>query len=211
MEANNIQSAGSSSTKHADTLMDKARQAYERVYFEKERVKFALDKAGQEQIINSIHRNNQKLKDFLEFGGKVAALREDSTPSSRHSSLTKHALQYWKHAQRLYDLLGRAWGCRCRDDHRARLYLQHRTSPTFEFCLLVLYSYSPSPNQPWKEQDLKIEHVKTSDSVGSISIPVPTTSAAVPPVSGNGLAATPKPSLSSRFKTRHTNTRPGLS
>jgi hypothetical protein len=178
-----------------------------------ERVKFASNKARQETFISCIQRNNEKLDKFLKLGGKVAALREDSAPRSRHSSLAKHVLQYWRHAQRLYDLLGRAWGCQCRDNHHARLYLQHRTSPAFEFYLLVLFSSSPLPAHPWREQDLKIEHVKTDDSVKSISIPVPTTTAlavAVPVASGSGLVATSKPSLSSRFKTRHVQARTRL-
>jgi hypothetical protein len=193
--------------------MGKARQAYVKFDFEIERVKFASNKTRQETFISCIQRNNEKLEKFLKFGGKVAALREDSAPRSRNSSLAKHVFQYWRHAQRLYDLLGRAWGCQCRDHHHARLYLQHRTSPAFEFCLLVLFSPLPSPGHPWREQDLKIEHVKTDDSVDSISIPVPTTTAvavAVPMASGNGLLATSKPSLSSRFKARHVQARPRL-
>jgi hypothetical protein len=192
--------------------MGKARQAYLRFDFEIERVKFASSKTKQETFISCIQRNNEKLEKFLKFGGKVAALREDSTPGSRHSSLAKHVFQYWKHAQSIYNLLEVAWGCQCRDHHHARLYLQHRTSPAFEFCLLVLFSPSPSPAHPWKAQDLKIEHVKTNDSINSISISVPTTpvvATAVQPVSGIGLAASSKPSLSTRFKTRYVNTRSG--
>jgi len=198
--------AGGTSSKHADdTLMSKTRQAYVKFDFQMERIKFATNKTKQETFISNIQKNNEKLERFLKFGGKVAALREDSTPSSRHSSLAKHVLQYWKHAQRLHDLLGRAWGCQCRDHHHARLYLQHRTSPAFEFCLLVLFSSSPLAAHPWREQDLKIEHVKTSDLVNAITIPLPTTPVAATAgstVSGTGLPTTSKPSFSSRFKKR---------
>jgi hypothetical protein len=192
--------------------MDKARQAYVRFDFEMERVKFASSKTKQETFISCIQRNNEKLEKFLKFGGKVAALRENSTPRSRHCSLSKHVFQYWKHAQSIYDLLELSWGCQCHDHHHARLYLQHRTSPAFEICLLVLFSPSPSPAHPWKAEDLKIEHVKTSDSINSISMSVSTTpvaATAVQPVSGIGLAASSKPNLSTRFKTRYVNTRPG--
>jgi hypothetical protein len=192
--------------------MGKARQAYLKFDFEKERVMFVSNKTRQETFISCIRKNNEKLEKFLKFGGKVAALREESTPRSRHSTVAKHVLQYWRHAQRLYDLLGRSWGCQCRNDHHARLYLQHRTSPAFEFCLLVLFSSSPLPAHPWREQDLKIEHVKTGDLVQTISIPVPTTPApatAVPTVSGNALATTSKPSFSSRFKKKYADTRSG--
>ena len=186
--------------------MSKARQAYVKFDFQMERIKFATNKTKQETFISNIQKNNEKLERFLKFGGKVAALREDSTPSPRHSSLAKHVLQYWRHAQRLHDLLGRAWGCQCRDHHHARLYLQHRTAPAFEFCLLVVFSSSPLPAHPWREQDLKIEHVKTSDLVNAISISVPTTpvvATAGSTVSGSGLPTTSKPSFSTRFKKRY--------
>ena len=151
--------------------MDKARQAYVRFDFEMERVKFASSKTKQETFISCIQRKYEKLEKFLKFGGKVAALRENSTPRSRHCSLSKHVFQYWKHAQSIYDLLELAWGCQCHDHHHARLYLQHRTSPAFEICLLVLFSPSPSPAHPWKAEDLKIEHVSPHDACGSDSSP----------------------------------------
>jgi hypothetical protein len=196
--------------------MSKARQAFVNFDFdfELERLKFASSKArqdSQKQLISRIHDNNQMLDKLLTFGGRVAALRENSAPRSSHSSLAKHVLQYWKHAQSIYDLLGRAWGCQCREQHCARLYLQHRTSPVFELCLMVMFSLSPSAAHPWREQDLKIEHLKSNNSV---SLPVPTTpvaaAAAVPSlaVSGLGPAASSRPSSFRRLKKRYASTRP---
>lgn len=205
VQADHLQRAGVSSPSANNTLMDKARQTYNRFDFELERVSFASNKTKQEHLIDCIQNNNRKLEKFLEYSGKVAALREDSAPKVRHS-VAKHLLRYWTHANRLYDLLGRAWGCQCRDYHYARLYLQHRTSPSFELCLLVLYALTPSPAHAWREQSLKIEQVRNRDLAdpGSISVP------SLPSTAPSGVhAATPaKSSVLSRMKKKYADIHP---
>lgn len=132
--------------------------------FETERLAFAFNKLKHEEIVTNIHSNNEKLAKFLDLSSQVGALHSN-VPQRPKRPVAKHMLQYWRHAERVYSLLKSAWGCACQDTHHAQLWLQHRSSPTFEFCLCVLFSLRPTVQCAWKEHMLKVEKLQRSPSI----------------------------------------------
>ena len=67
---------------------------------------------------------------------------------------------YWTHVDRIFALLLSSWVCPCRQTHCAHLWLRHRTSPHFEFRMLVMFAPTNSNSSlvaPWQQYGLKIE------------------------------------------------------
>ncbi|KAK1031602.1 hypothetical protein LTS16_017924 [Friedmanniomyces endolithicus] len=141
-------------------LMDNTRSAFVNfnLQFEAERFAFGFNKLKHEDVIKDIHDHNEKLGTFLELTGEIATLHERSSQGVSRTA-PKYLLQYWRHAERLYNMIKHAWGCQCRDVHCARLWLQHRTSPSFEFHLLMLFSLIGGAivsSGAWQHHELKI-------------------------------------------------------
>lgn len=185
-------------------LMDSTRRAFNNfnAEFEAERFAFGFNKLKHEDIIKDIHENNEKLGTFLELTGELATL-QDRPLNATSRSLPKHLLQYWRHAERLYTLLKHAWGCKCRDTHGALLWLQHRSSPGFEFRLLVTFSAIGAisgAGGAWPSQDLKIE----TAPAGTVTLPANGSPPAsvTPPAQQQSLATSGKPSILRRARVK---------
>lgn len=108
--------------------------------------------------MKNIHKYNKKLDALLVKSEKVANFRQSNTKVASPVAV-KSLLQYWQHANRLYTFIHHSWGCQCKGQHCAHLWLQHRTSPTFEFKLLLLWAPKMFLGQqfpPWDRQGLSI-------------------------------------------------------
>ena len=110
-------------------------------------------------MLNEVRKLNGKLERFLEKNDKVAIYRR--SPTTAISKKEERSLvQYWRHADKIYALIHQSWGCQCKNQHCAYLWLQHRTARTFELRLLVLWAPQTVPGSailPWDRQGLQIK------------------------------------------------------
>ena len=131
--------------------------------YRKEQVEFGWGKPQREEILNDIHKQNKKLEKLLEKSDKITKSKNSTTVAAPPKTV-KSLLRYWQHADRIYALIHHSWGCQCKDKHCAHLWLQHRTSPTFEFKLLVLWAPKAVQGHalpPWDRQGLQITRLNS--------------------------------------------------
>lgn len=115
-------------------------------------------------MLQNVHKYNERLHALLAKSEKVASFRKSNLALSPPRAV-RSLLQYWQHADRLYTFIHHSWGCQCKQKHCAHLWLQHRTSPKFEFKLLLLWAPKifPGPQfPPWDRQGL-------SSTMGTVS------------------------------------------
>ena len=154
-------------------------------------------------MLREIHTYNKKLEKLLEKNDKVTRFKTASTVAVSPKAV-KALLHYWQHADRLYALMHHSWGCQCKSKHCAFLWLQHRTSPTFEFKLLVLWSPMSLRNQtlpPWDRQGLHIKYSNSSNTSG----PSAATDVDILPPAGSSSVPTAAASNSNGKKKRSVN------
>ncbi len=86
--------------------MDNTRSAFVNfnLQFEAERFAFGFNKLKHEDVIKDIHDHNEKLGTFLELTGEIATLHERSSQGVSRTA-PKYLLQYWRHAERLYNMI----------------------------------------------------------------------------------------------------------
>lgn len=121
-------------------------------------------------MLNDVRKHNKKLDTLLVKSKKVAKFKKSSTSASSAMAV-KSLLQYWQHANRVYRFLHHSWGCQCKGQHCAHLWLQHRTSPTFEFKLLLLWAPKMFVGQrfpPWDRQGLSITTATLEDQIEQV-------------------------------------------
>lgn len=111
--------------------------------------------------------------------------------------------RFWRHADRLFKVLSKAWNCNCWQQHYARLLLQHRTSPDIDFRLLFLFNHSLDGcnHAPWKWRytDIKLLDIVTGQLQNlNSSVATNITSAVTPPSTPNHRSAVPfRPAMTS--------------
>ena len=144
-----------------------------KVEYEGARLKFACDKRGREEIIQHLQRCNEKLNKLLDRSDQVATLQQLKTVAVSPKAV-KTLLQYWQHADRVYALLYQSWACPCKASHCAHLWLQHQTSATFEFRVLVLFAprgLNTNSLPPWEQQGLQIRAGMKVNDLKQIVVP----------------------------------------
>ncbi|KAK4033528.1 hypothetical protein C8A01DRAFT_49909 [Parachaetomium inaequale] len=110
------------------------------------RMQFALGESVRKSLFEEMKGYNDRLRNLLETSDAVfqAQSARNSTKATREQSV---ACGFWKHADRLYSVLSKAWNCSCWQQHHAHLLLQdrHRPSPEPDFQLML---WSDSPHLP---------------------------------------------------------------
>lgn len=126
--------------------------------YRKEQLKFGFGEPQRKELLKEIRTNNKKLDKLLEKSDKIASFKTSKTVAVSPKAV-KSLLQYWRHADSVYALIHRSWGCTCQEQHCAHLWLQHRPSSVFEFKLLVLWSprsLGAQATQFWQPQGLRV-------------------------------------------------------
>lgn len=137
--------------------------------YEHERLKFAFGQRLRKETLNGIHRKIKLLKRILAESDQVAAF-EDSNKVALSPRSVRNLVGYWRHADRVYALLLSSWICPCKQSHCAHLWLQHRTSPSFDFRMLVLFApkgCNTSKSSPWQQHGIQIEWTSSTSDVGN--------------------------------------------
>ena len=191
-----------STTTAKQTLMSNACKAFAEFNFsyETERMAFAFNKLKHEEILRSIHNNSEKLGKFLDLSSQVATLHDNSYRGPRRHA-AKHLLQYWRHAERLHKLFANAWGCACRSQHCAQLWLRHSISPSFDLSFLASFCPQPIPTHAWCARVLKVEKLTSPPSSRCSATGPPQTP--LPQLGSTPNSTPPKKDLMHRFKARY--------
>jgi hypothetical protein len=130
-----------------------------RYQHEHDRSKFSLSQHRRAEIMNSIRQKIKRLERFLTASDQVAAF-EQSSKVAVSSRSVKNLIGYWRHADRIYALISSSWICSCKQSHCAHLWLQHRTTDSFEFRMLVLFapkSCNTLPAPRWQQHGIQID------------------------------------------------------
>jgi hypothetical protein len=126
---------------------------------EHDRFKFSLSQHRRSEIMDTIHQKIKSLGKFLTASDQVAAF-EQSSKIAVSSRSVKNLIGYWRHADRIYALISSSWICSCKQSHCAHLWLQHRTTDSFEFRMLVLFapkSCNTLPAPRWQQHGIQID------------------------------------------------------
>ena len=116
---------------------------------------------------------------------------------------------FWRHADRLYKVLAKAWNCSCASQHRAKILLQHRTTPDVDFLLLFLFQ--PTSNtalsNAWLLQDTKIKMSDIPPASAPITTSIPTLQSSAPGSIPNHRTARPaRPTIDTQGSRTQTRT-----
>jgi hypothetical protein len=129
-----------------------------RYQHEHDRFKFSLSQHRRSEIMDTIHQKIKRLERFLTASDQVAAF-EQSSKVAVSSRSVRNLIGYWRHADRIYALISSSWICSCKQSHCAHLWLQHRTTDSFEFRMLVLFAPKscklPAPR--WQQHGIQID------------------------------------------------------
>ncbi|KAK3991453.1 hypothetical protein QBC44DRAFT_392949 [Cladorrhinum sp. PSN332] len=161
------------------------------------RLQFSMGESVRKRLFDDMQKYNDRLRNLLETGDAVsqAQISRDATKQSRraHSAMCG----FWKHADRLYRALCRAWNCSCWEQHHAHLLLQDEppVQPSFQLCFS-----STSPNRPlkpisWPCLHTRVEVQDIQQSLLPIKLAVESTTPAIPQ---HRTSAPLKPSIMSK-------------
>jgi len=145
-------------------------KAYDRMVntckHEHDRFKFVCKDRHRNELLRNIHRKLVILERILEWSEEIVKVG----PSSKEilsPRVVNNLVGYWRHADRIYTLLLSSWSCPCKQNHCAHLWLQHRTSPSFDLRMLILFApqgCAVSGDPPWRQNGIQIEWSSTPSS-----------------------------------------------
>lgn len=131
-----------------------------RYQHEHDRFKFNISQHRRSEIMESIHRKIEMLERFLTASDQGAVFEQSSNVKVSSRSV-KSLVGYWRHADRIYALISSSWVCSCKQNHCAHLWLQHRTTDSFEFRMLVLFAppnhTNTTPTPRWQQHGISID------------------------------------------------------
>lgn len=134
-----------------------------------ERFKFVCKDRHRNELIRNIHRKLEILERILEGSEEIIKVGPTSK-DALSPRVVNNLVGYWRHADRIYTLLVSSWGCLCKQNHCAHLWLQHRTSPSFDLRMLILFApqgCTVSGDPPWRQNGIQIDW--SSPSTGNVT------------------------------------------
>jgi hypothetical protein len=168
-----LRTISANTLKQSPELAARVKEAFKRFGATKDyqlyRIQFALGESVRKSLFDEMKGYNDRLRNLLETSDAVfqAQSARNSTKATREQSV---ACGFWKHADRLYNALFKAWNCSCWQQHHAHLLLQdrHRPSPEPAF-QLMLWSDSPhlppdSISKSWFRRSTRVEVVDEPDA-----------------------------------------------
>ncbi|MBE3048671.1 hypothetical protein IMZ48_40470 [Candidatus Bathyarchaeota archaeon] len=104
--------------------------------FQRYKLKFSNSEAARAQLFTQLKDHNDKIEKLLTTADRDAELKQQRVSRTRTADAASGLCSFWVHAARLFKALASAWNCACREQHCARLLLQHRTTKASEFEVL---------------------------------------------------------------------------
>ncbi|KAK3681013.1 hypothetical protein B0T22DRAFT_434709 [Podospora appendiculata] len=141
------------------------------------RVKFSMGERTRTRLFSELQTYNDRLEKLMTLSDVVSDLdrsREQDLQSTNSKSAKTTMSKFWNTADKLYKALLDAWGCSCRDHHRAQLVLQHRAPGDRDFHMyLEAGSQEAVKRNGWSA---------CSVTLRALEQPLPKAAAALPPV-----------------------------
>lgn len=117
--------------------------------FQTRRIKMSFGQAKRDKLFERLTDYNNELRTLLDTSDRIAALRQNNGRGKK-SSVNRGLWQFWRHADRLYNLITQSWRCECKTFHQAHLLLQHRTTSKVDFKIMFIYAQqSFNKPKPW--------------------------------------------------------------
>lgn len=113
--------------------------AKENIKYEGQRAKFALGKSVRAKLFSEIASYNTRLRELLDTSDEIETIRS-TRRDLQGSASVKGISKFWNHANNIFRLLQKAWGCECSPVHHVNIMLQHRTNSHVDFTLSFLFS-----------------------------------------------------------------------
>lgn len=175
--------------------------ARENMKYEGQRAKFALGKSVRAKLFGEIASYNARLRELLDTSDEIENIRSTRRDLQGPASV-KGISKFWKHANNIFRLLQKAWGCECLPDHHVNIMLQHRTTSQVNFTLSFLFSRLLVPPQcpSWNSFRSRIDLAENAKpdstpqfhrSFSEITINTPS----IPPSKRSSVRAPLRPSL----------------
>jgi len=132
----------------------------DRILFEAKRAKYSVSDTKRQAILDQVDYYIGKLRSLLESCDKMAKASVPTEPrsASKITRLYRAQLQYWKHAERAYRLICKAWKCDCMAWHRASVCLGGLVAKYRDSIHLVFRSHpiEDPTRKTWDEQALEV-------------------------------------------------------
>ena len=121
-----------------EKLMDSLRNSWTKDgrEFQRYKLKFSNSETARKQLFTQLKDHNDKIEKLLTTADKDAELKQQRVSRTRAADAGSGLCSFWVNAARLFKALASAWNCACKEQHCARLLLQHRTSRASEFEVL---------------------------------------------------------------------------
>ncbi|KAH7354000.1 hypothetical protein B0T11DRAFT_122610 [Plectosphaerella cucumerina] len=156
----------------SDTIQDQVQpsagkirvRSQESRQFQRYRIKFSNGEAVRNRLFSELQEYNAKLEQLLESSDKDASLVRQTT-GARTTVMDATLCTFWIQAAKVFRALVTAWTCQCRQQHCAKLQLQHRTTkkkPEFN----ILFETEGLEPLPWEKRRAKIS--EGADQVAAI-------------------------------------------
>jgi hypothetical protein len=129
------------------------------------RVKFSVGEAKRKVLFEELKEYNERLEKLLTTSDALSRLelKHGALPKASKAAMDNAISQIWRHADRLYKALSRAWKCNNAHHHRAKIMLQHRVpAADLDFMLLFL-CHSNGPNTDSRAWEYCSTRVKLLD------------------------------------------------
>ncbi|OAK94976.1 hypothetical protein IQ06DRAFT_297873 [Phaeosphaeriaceae sp. SRC1lsM3a] len=168
--------------------------------YETFRLKFSFTEVVRKGYFDQLKECNRRIEQLLSTSDKLSALEQAIPDNSKRTfDLEKAFKRAWKQSDTLFRALQNAWRCTCRQHHFANLRLEHRTLPTFNFEIILMYvTPTLSAGKPWSWKELQCAPMTgcpTSQKAAKISMTHPASTPLPKSPSRRVAFATPMPSI----------------
>ncbi|KAH6694152.1 hypothetical protein F5X68DRAFT_273507, partial [Plectosphaerella plurivora] len=156
-----------------DTAWDQGSRVHTQLY----RLKFSNGATVRKTLFSKLTDYNSKLEKLLESSDKDIRLVQQMS-RARANAMDVTICTFWIQAAKVFQALAEAWTCKCRQQHYAKLQLQHRTTKkNLEFNVLF-ETTGLEPPLPWEKRRARI-----SEGTDEVDAMFETRTAVVPQLS----------------------------
>ena len=120
----------------------------------------------RKRLFEELQTYNDRLEKLLSSSNSIAELEQKRRAASQlgsNSAMDTAFRYFWRHADRLYNTLSKAWNCSCSPTyHSTKMILQHPTSAELHFPLFFCSktNIDQSISQSWRLRETNIKVVE---------------------------------------------------
>jgi hypothetical protein len=103
---------------------------------------YAFTIPQREALLEEIESFNSKLENVLIANDRISGLARQTASTPSKPRIPKSLLQFWRHADCIFNLLSQAWTCHCKGLHCARLWLKQRIAATADIKIMLQFCHN---------------------------------------------------------------------